>query len=83
MPDRPRSPAAAPTVFVAGAVFAMVTSTGLVEERSSAGSLNVAVVTNALVTFAAMLVLCLVQRRVDVSARALLPEPSPYLSTER
>jgi hypothetical protein len=74
MPDRPRSRAAALTVFVAGAVFAMVTSTGLVEERSSAGSLNVAVVTNAFVTFAAMLVLGLIQRRVDVSARALLPQ---------
>lgn len=52
----------------------MVTSTGLVEERVSAGSLNVAVVTNAFVTFAAVLVLGLVQRRVDVTARGLLPQ---------
>ena len=74
MRDRPRSSAAALTVFVAGAAFAMVTSTGLVEERSSSGSLNVAVVANALVTLAAILVLGLVQRRVAISGRTLLPQ---------
>jgi hypothetical protein len=74
MPDRPRSPTAALTVFVAGAVFGMVTSTGLVEERSSSGSLNVAVTVNALVTLGAILVLGLVQRRVATSGRALLPQ---------
>ncbi len=52
----------------------MVTSTGLVEERSSSGSLSVAVVVNAVVTLGAMLVLGLVQRRVATSGRALLPQ---------
>ena len=71
MPGRPRSSAASFAAFMAGAVFAVVTSIGLVEERSSSGSPRVALVANAFVTFGAILILGLVQRRVAVSGRAI------------
>jgi hypothetical protein len=74
MLDRARSSAASLTAFVAGAVFAMVTSGSLVEERSSSGSPSVALVANALITFAAVLVLGLVQRRVALARRVVLPQ---------
>jgi hypothetical protein len=70
-----RSTAASLTAFVAGAVFAMVTSGSLVEERSSSGSPSVALVANALITFGAVLVLGLVQRRVvPLARRVILPQ---------
>jgi hypothetical protein len=73
MPEA-RSSTVSLTVFVAGAVFAMVTSTGIVEERLSSGSPNVSLVVNACVTFAAIVVLGLVQRRAPLSTRIILPQ---------
>jgi hypothetical protein len=57
----------------AGFVLAVVTCGGIVEERLSAGSPGVAFTANALVTFAAILALCLVQGRARLS-RAALPQ---------
>lgn len=62
------------TMFLAGALLAMVTSAGLIEERSSSGDPSVALVVNAVVTFAAILVLGLVQRRGAVSCSVVLPQ---------
>lgn len=60
--------------FAAGLVLAIVTCGGIVEERLSSGNPGVAVAANALVTFAAILALGLVQRRAPFSNRAAVPQ---------
>ena len=74
MPPSARSSAASLTLFIAGAVLAVVTSGGIVEERLSSGSLSVAVVANAVVTFVAILVLAFVERRTPLSTRVVIPQ---------
>jgi hypothetical protein len=69
-----RRSAASLTVFAAGFAFAAVTSGGIVEERLSSGSLNVALGVNAVVTFAATLVLALIQRRAPLSLSLIVPQ---------
>jgi hypothetical protein len=76
----PRRASAAPlTLFTAGALLAGVASGGIVEERVSSGNPAVALVANAFVTFVAILVLALVQRRVSLSVAVVLPQAAGAL----
>ena len=75
MIEREPSPAAYARVALGGAFLGVVTSGGIVVERLSSGSPNVAVVVKrAIISVAAILLLALVQRHVPLSA--------PVASTE-
>ncbi len=69
-----RRSAACLLVFLAGLILAIVTCGGIVEERLSAGSPVIAMAANALVTFAAILALGVVQLRAPHSSRAAVPQ---------
>jgi hypothetical protein len=60
--------------FGAGALLAVVTSGGLLEDRLSAGSVPVGVVVNGLVTLAAIGALALVQRRAQPLFALIAPQ---------
>jgi hypothetical protein len=62
------------TLFTAGAALGGVTSGGIVEERITSGSPGVAFVANALITFTAILVVALVQRRAPWRKTVVLPQ---------
>jgi hypothetical protein len=60
--------------FLAGAVLALVTSGGILEERVSAGSVHVGAAVNAVVTFAAIATLGLLHRRAPLVSRVIVPQ---------
>ena len=62
------------TAFIASAVFALMTSICIVEERLSSGSPTVALVGNGVVTFGAIFVLALTNRGEPLLARTIAPQ---------
>ncbi|HEY1695768.1 MAG TPA: hypothetical protein VGG39_26555 [Polyangiaceae bacterium] len=70
----PRTSAVRLAFFAAGLLLAVVTCGGILEQRLSSGSPRVALVANGLLTFAAILVLGLVQRRESLAPAGVLPQ---------